>query len=288
MTLRFYKDQQVIYEDTARLDSKTSVGFEWEIPVARDFWNIFWNAGASGKPRRDFERRFVERVKGFRFHYECGGLEVRSPVTHNLSTTRKYAKAVTDFASKEVATLIPDRAPNARNNGTSSGECCGIHVHVQNPRLFENDSIVFKRLVLMMHRSATKDFIFQISGRNMRSDYSHQAVTIQWENTLNRDNRFYNISSLYNYVASRSYMTKLNCHTTGSTLEFRLWDARKDRLPVAIDMAHSLVTFMVTRRRNKSLSPETIPTLFEWAAWVKKQKGYRSLRNDPVFISHFA
>lgn len=280
----------LIHEDTSGKDkSKLSIGFEWEVPLDK---SLFFESQANYDTVRKNCARLTYIMNGwddlgFRWHQECGGAEGASPVCWNLSTAKKYVRAVNERVREHPDLFRPERG------NTHSGECCGIHVHLASP-LFVSKNGHLKdagaALILMVNRMENNEFIKKVSGRFVRGrgeHYKYQAQVTSWDSRPASEDA----KSIGYATMNRNNMFKVNGQPGTYTLEMRLWDGHSGRLPVALEMAHSLAKFILQKMGRRSgkraLKSTEVPHLSEWAAWVKTKKGYTTLRNDPAFIETF-
>ena len=229
---------------------KLSVGFEWEIPMHESLvdeyedyeWEEYY-----GSSRRWITEGYGLKPEGFRYHLECGGVEFAFPITNHMNHTKALIRKAKEIAYSNPDVLDPEY--------TGLASDCGIHVHVP-----ANEE-VFKNALGMLNRKSSKEFVWEISGRERGKGYSRQAQATCWD--ADKDCEPYQNIEMLRYQSGFG------------TLEFRLFGPHPDVLERAVEFSHSVVKFLASRRDK-----ERIPYLSEWKEWVLKQKGYSVLKRE--------
>lgn len=194
---------------------RPSIGFEFEIPLVKEITDCSYYVEDvySYHLRQDDWRRI-----GFRTHVECGGLEVASPVHFNITQTRMSARILMDEIGKHDW-LNPDRDPCRSAD-------CGIHVHASVPSGVSHSYLSCLVKSVLNRKSSNK--IWKFSGRKKKGHYWYQGMPSEWDVPYReRTTPIGNVSVRGNSPCGQS------------TLEYRLWVGKQDRLLPAIDFAHA-------------------------------------------------
>ena len=210
--------------------SKITIGFEWEVPL-----NYYQLDLDSDGERWDEEEGFytsihdmcaddilskkayadIHRTLSFNGHIECGGLEVCSPVSTNISTARALAKRLKAAVRKE---LCFDEDINNDQGG--------IHVHTghtswSNGREVDTD---FSKVQGMLNRDTSSSFVEAFSGRDSSHEYYFQCLSTGWD-------RYSTTPSASSIDAMQmSNLVRLNEFSGENTIEYRIWNGVEDRL----------------------------------------------------------
>lgn len=252
-----YVDQTFVRSKGSR--TVIDIGFEWEIPYID-------HEGAS--IYRFKEDYLVEN--GYSYHYDSGGLECCSPVFDNLATARSYARDLID-AAKKVESLNPDAEEDKQYGNT------GIHVHVGVKGITQFQlKYLLNQINLTTNHSDSADWIWKLSGRKEHKSYCRNAKVHRWD-SFGVDKFDHNDS-----------MFRFNSPSGVSTIEFRLWDGRADRLVPALDFAHSMVKFTMRKERTRMkdvkaycmCNAKDYTPLGEYLEWLQDRKGYKALKED--------
>lgn len=278
--------------------SSVRLGFEWEIPFGpgcvdcseSDFYEIghlegyfedlsYDESDCFGARRFDdsnsldeFGRVWLEKL-GYRSHIECGGLEIDSPVFTNIASAHAHFRHISALAEKSGYFTM-------EGNKYLSNDC-GTHVHVS---CNDADVELLEHIIFYMwNRTSSAVPLANISGRFSEDygEYISQAEATQWDNPNSR------------FGHRDHQVTRVNFPGNATTVEFRMFSARKDRVPVAIDTAHSCYRFAREWVRSKNIrsipfpqdAESEIPFLTDWKKWVDKQRGYPYLKQDLTFQS---
>lgn len=227
------------------------IGFEWEVAFnERRLDDSWYDYEYDEYPKLD---SFCNR-NGFSFHFECNCLEFASPVANTVSVARRVAKKLISFTETHERIFDP-------YDNNLYDNCGGIHVSVGYPNFRttreDRGNNHYYRILGMLNRSSSKDFIWQFSGRKLvRSGvYADQAVSSCWDR--------------WGGTVYGPYEDMLRRHRY--RFEYRLWGNRGEFLIPAIEFAHS--TFIFTEGKEK------VPYLREYRDWLFKQKGYKALKN---------
>lgn len=269
---------------------RPSIGWEFEVPLdaaylvshrfiyepceIEDDWELE-ESGFFDDAARWWEER------GFRTHFECGGIEMASPIHRNLAQARATARDQIE-ALRKMPYVTPDAQESPYN-------CCGIHVHAGS-----NDPLSATTLAdLVLNREESGDFLEKLSGRNRSDAYAHQAIANCWD--ARKSAPYHN-----NVVRQQSH-----------TVEYRLFNGVANRLIPGIEFAHAFTRWLqpYTPRMheyyrslfgstqyvssqslldprnyesNKGWLNENVPHLSEFKEWLMKQPGYRVLKNEPA------
>jgi hypothetical protein len=129
-----------------------------------------------------------------------------------------------------------------------------------------------------------KNFVWAISGRREEEGYGRQAISDCWDLHINTKGE--------GTIVKTTNMTKANNPAGDTTVEFRLFAGDADYLVHALDFSHSVVKFLLlngawmkTRfKQTDSWGPprfyiKDIPTAEQYFTWLKKQKGYKALKD---------
>jgi len=247
-----------------------SVGFEWEIPAEIEN-RMCTYCEEEGEEYCDCEEEQVEtsyateqfiKTHGFRTHVECGGLEFASPVFGNIETARRIAKELQKVA----------RTDSCFHPSGYQYSDCGIHVHASHANIKgHTETLAFEqRVVSMLNRKDSAQFVWEFSGREDTGGYGHQAKATQWD----AEGLEEPTQKQHGFMRSNQ-MVRLNCFGGDYTVEYRLWDADEGRLLPAIEFAHAVTTFMSKRK--------DIPYLKDFKNWLDKQSGYNILKADSAW-----
>lgn len=283
------------------LEDTIALGFEWEIPLnecmfgdgeSRELlfeeldgylWDISPNdfdfykeaygitripdatlKGYNGPMSREWLRE-----RGYRSHFECGGFEIDSPVFYDLNMAKGHARNITKYV-KSLDSIFTDG-----NDGKYTE--CGIHVHVSDSNN-QRTKIVSIMVNLLLNRGDNRDFLTELSGRfdTKKHYYSQQAEPDGWDSC----DYYYSERPIGNNVEPQNEMVRTNCKDGSYTMELRLFETGADRLPVAIETAHSLFKYargIVNKKPNPQI--KDVPTLGDYRDWLFKQRGYKTLKN---------
>lgn len=277
-----------------------SIGYEWEIPLSNRIWdNADWD-NADFDPERDWywavecyseyssfldysQRDCIDYLlynpwlnrHGCGHHFECGGIEIQSPVFSHLGSAKSHARRLIAAATD---------SPDVQTCGnTESHHMCGIHVHVRDDSPHPEKTQIQRLIVGMLNRSSSEDFVWDFSGRDDWEDYKNQARSYGW------DSKTYALD--LERQLQDAYLTRMcELNHQFDTLEFRLFGCSSDVLLPALDFAHSMYKFareyLRSFRSNDTKRLENvdnIPYLWQWAEWVQKQSGYKELKKRANF-----
>jgi len=243
------------------------IGFEWEIQTKcnysalprKEYYAVRERAYEYGFAITTLTAKFIEAYN-FKTHGECMAGEFCSPVAHRLDTIKAIAKKLQRRASKEKY-LSPDLCQMA-----------GIHVHTSiKTKSASAHSGMFKKIILMLNRESSKDFVWAFSGRDKAttSGYKYQAVATCWDTGSDKARR-------YAYGDARGTgMVRLNSFSNQKTIEYRLFNGTSDRMQPALEFAHACTKFV---SQQKGVD---VPYLKDFKTWLFKQKGYKLLKSQP-------
>lgn len=239
---------------------RPSIGFEFEIPISEYYSEKIENEELE---YYDLDRNYHDwRSMGYRTHFECGGLEVCSPVHFNIRQARATARHLMEYV-ESIDWLDPDLEADSFCD-------CGIHVHAGTMGYDSVDLAILINLVL--NRTASKDKVWKLSGRIRRGAYFKQAVSSQWDTNWS-DGLIY---------------TKPNSPCGVATVEYRLFAGTQDRLLPAIDFAHSFTRWAAIQLKklgyieNWTLAKKKrlVPYFSDYEEWLYKQPGYEAIKKD--------
>tara|TARA_R110000744_G_scaffold3989_2_gene14701 strand:+ start:1012 stop:1884 length:873 start_codon:yes stop_codon:yes gene_type:complete len=261
--------------------SRVSLGFEWEVEMDTDVSRERMSSNCDCDPDWgcdcDEDEAEVETLlnttsnsftntHGFRTHIECGGVEFASPVFNNISTARAMARRIKVMAKQ-------DSLFNA-----DAAELCGIHVHTGHAGWKEHNSEkpTYHKVVAMLNRKSSAQFIYHFAGRGDRHDYYRQAVALEWDES----GRETPTADQKDDMLYRE-MVRPNRFGDKATIEYRIWNGVSDRLLPALDFAHACTSFVLDFNDDKG-----IPYLKDFKTWVDKQAGYKTLKQDPSWVAY--
>lgn len=244
------------------------IGFEWEVQC--DFYRDDLTPGEEdfeyGRECRldRYSQVFAKRY-GFKVHGECQATEFCSPIAYNLQTI------------KAVANKLKKRVAKDRLLEPYDPECAGIHVHTSVKGGVSKE--LYNKILLMLNRETSRDFVWSISGREEGRDYSEQAEVYGWdaewdETNMTENNWFYAVDA-----AGGNCMLKWNWPSEERTIEYRIWNGTPDRLLVALEFAHACTKFAVQHKG------ENVPYLKDMKEWLFKQPGYKLLKTQHEWVS---
>lgn len=241
------------------------IGFEWEVQCdfycrdlsysEEDFYD--YNECYLDQYSQDFAERY-----GFRVHGECRATEFCSPIAYNLQTIKALAKKLQARVAKDR--LLTPWEP----------QYAGIHVHTSVKGGVSKE--LYNKVLLMLNRQSSADFVWSISGREEGHDYSEQAEASCWDTSGEiGDSGFWRRA----LDKSQSYdMLKYNCPANDSTIEYRIWNGTPCRLLVALEFAHACTKFTVQHKGDD------VPYLKEMKDWLFKQPGYKLLKTQREWV----
>lgn len=239
---------------------RPSIGFEFEIPLNYEC-SLSIEEGELHYYELDYNKAWWKEA-GYLTHFECGGLEVCSPVHFNISQARATAEHLMEYV-KSIDCLDPYREADQFCD-------CGIHVHAG---AMNYDSVQLTRLInLVLNRTSSKDKVWKMSGRTHRGTYYKQAVSSQWDTSF----------------SGGEVYTKPNAPCGVATVEYRLFAGTQDRLLPAIDFAHSFTRWAGIQleklgdmnRWSLDKLKELVPYFSDYENWLHKQPGYEAVKED--------
>jgi hypothetical protein len=250
----------------SKRNTKINIGFEWETPVDTDYVHDFYD-GAYSNYSGPYSYKHLKDM-GYNSHFECGGLEVCSPVFPTIATARQHAKNIIKVANcNKYMTpdyIDPDESPGIHVHGSVTGFDCYTTQKLADV------------IVLIMNDEEEEGWLWEFSGRENISEYCYQARVIRWRH----------LGTLTNprgYIDNE--MVRFNRPTPYSyTSEIRLWAGLSNRLIPAIEFTHAITRFampVVSKLKVKDVYRSAdIPTLSQFKEWVMKQNGYNVLKGE--------
>lgn len=261
-----------VHDFVKRIDSKRNtkinIGFEWETPVDPNYiWDFY--DGAYNDYSGPYSYKHLKDM-GYNSHFECGGLEVRSPVFPTIATARQHAKNIIKVANRNKY-MTPDWIDYDEDGSP------GIHVHGSVTGFDSYETSTLAGVVLLiMNDEEEAGWLWDFSGREYNTEYSYQASVIPWRLAEEVDSP---------PISVGNNMVRFNQPASGSyTSEIRLWAGLSDRLIPAIEFTHAITRFAMPLvpkiMKAGEYRSKDIPTLSQFKEWVMKQNGYNVLKGE--------
>jgi len=287
-------------------NASTTFGFEWEIPLDRgcapslsdDMWDdledcedLYYNLdeadrddfynrvnyGDEGTEDTPFLRTWMEKM-GYKYHLECGGLEIDSPVFNHLGMARAHARHMIDAAAG-TGYFSMDGNIHRWND-------CGIHVHVARPGASPTTMSRIRQMASMIHnRQENQQLVWDMTGREDSASYDNQGSVTGWD--THRDSYY------CDYDDCR--IVDNNPGGDQATVEFRMFSSASGLLVPAIEYAHSMFNFAATKVAALDLSESEwqaftsdemsntrynryVPRLCAYRRWINHKPQYRHIK----------